>query len=327
MSDMTLIKKTACLLAAFSMLAAAGCSDKSSGSSSVKEIPAESVSAESTESAESSEASENADSSAEENTDESSSAAESDSQAEEDSATDSYEPGENLANTAALFDGSYTYKAKVTYSDTEGEAELIQVSDGENFYQRNTESGTEGLAADVAYLGTESGCKEIDYNLGVYAECDEMSGLNIFKRIIEEQLEITSTHIPEDTGDYTVEEYTYTGDTYMTVYDLYFDKDGNISSYTVTYTVEGSDDIIQTVEILSVTDEADETLFDEKNLDELKDFDAMTEDERLAFCQGVCSQYSISTDNMYEMDITTDGLKRIDFDSFSSLVYTYAAAE
>lgn len=315
---MTLKKKTACLLIAVSMCAAAGCADKNNDNADSSQQTAAASSADSKE-----DSAADAESSQDESADESGDG----SQADESEAEKEYVPGENLAKTAALFDGSYTYTAKVTYSDSEGVSEIIQTSDGESFYQRNTESGVEGMAGDTAYLFTDSKAYDIDYNLNVYSECGEMTGLNIFKRIIEEKLDQTNTHIPGDAEGFTIEEYTYTGDTYMTVYDLYFDKDGAIAKYTATYTVEGSDDVVQTVEIVSVTDKADAELFDAASLDELKDFGAMSEDERLGFCQGVCSAYGISTDNMYELNITTDDLKRIDFDSFRTLVYTYASEQ
>lgn len=315
---MTLMKKTACLLIAAAMCAAAGCADKNKDDdiSSQQNSPASAADSKS-------------DTASDEESSQDDSAADSgeDSQSDGSEVEKEYVPGENLAKTAAMFDGSYTYTAKVTYSDSEGESEIIQASDGESFYQRNTESGVEGMAGDTAYLFTGSAAYDIDYNLNVYSECGEITELNIFKRIIDEKLEQTNTHIPNDAEEYTIEEYTYTGDTYMTVYDLYFDKDGAIAKYTATYTVEGSDDVIQTVEIVSVTDKADEKLFDAESLDELKDFGAMSEDERLGFCQGVCSAYGISTDNMYELNITTDDLKRIDFDSFRTLVYTYASEQ
>jgi hypothetical protein len=151
--------------------------------------------------------------------------------------------------------------------------------------------------------------------------------LNIFEQIAENQLDQTDTHIPEDTDDMTVEEYTYAGDTYMTVYDFYFGSDGSLESYTVTYSVEGEDDIVQTVKIISVTDSADDGYFDTAVLEDLTDFDGISEDTRLGFCQGICAAGGISTDQMYEMDITTDDLKRIDFDTFRELFYTYAGTE
>lgn len=312
---MTFLKKTACLLLAVSMCAAAGCSDKenaASSSASDTSSAAETSAVTQTESAEDTQSSE--------------SSSESDS-SQTDSQSEEYEPGEMLAAEAELFSGSYTYTAKVTYSDYAGETQIVQASDGEKFYQSTSETGTEGLAADNVYIFDGTDGYTIDNNIKAYNKTSGTDEMNIFKKVIEEKLDRTSTHIPEDAEGFTIEEYTYVGDTYMTIYDFYFGEDGAAVKYTATYSVEGVDDVIQTVDIVSITGEADESLFDTSVLSELTDFGSVSEDTRLGFCQGICSGYGITTDEMYREDITTDDLKRIDFDGFLDLVYKYAKTE
>lgn len=264
----------------------------------------------------------------------------SESDASEDSAPDSagsedgedseavqeeYTAGEYITAAAELFSGSYTYVTRHVYSDNEDVTiETTQVTDGENVYISSSESGNDGLDGNFVYLYTGSAAYNIDLNLKTYAETSASSYLNVVQSVFDYELEQTSTHIPTDTEGYIVEEYTYTGDTYITAYDFYFTEEGDLEKYTAVYSIEGDDDLVETVEIVSIEPEADESLFDVSVLDDLTDFNAMSEDERLGFCQGICGVYGISTDEMYELEITTDDLKRISFDDFFNLVYTYA---
>jgi hypothetical protein len=314
---MTCLKITACLLSAAAvMCAAVGCSsgEGNNNNSDINNSNSENVS--SADSVDSLDVTDGTDSS--DNTDSTDTDSDSDS-----SQTAEYTAGENLAAAVKLFDGKYTYKVNVTYSDEKGETEILQTSDGENFFQSSVQKNTDGgIAADTAYYFDGTNAYSIDYNLNVYSPCDIKTDLNLFEYIVSSELEQTSTHIPDDTEGCDIEEYTYAGDTYMTVYDLYF-KDGEIQKYTATFSVEGEDDIIETVTVLSIEEKSAESHFSSLTLDGLTDFSGMSEDTRLGFCQGVCATYHISTDNMDELGITTDDLKRIDFDSFRELVYTY----
>ncbi|MBP3272281.1 MAG: hypothetical protein J6M17_08695 [Ruminococcus sp.] len=238
-----------------------------------------------------------------------------------------YQPGELLKAAAEKFSGSYTYKLKISYSDeAESESAVTQISDGSDcFYMSVKERGSSGLSADSGYLRLGDTAYDIDSNLGVYEACEIKSGLGLLDNIISMKLDRTSTHLPseDDAEGYQIEEYTYTGDNYITVYDLYFDENGELKKYTVCYSGEGQDDLIETAEVVSFVQEADEKYLNADVLKELKDFSAMTEDERLAFCQGVCSEYGVTTDNMYALHITTDDLKRISLEDLTELIYTY----
>lgn len=247
-------------------------------------------------------------------------------------AVSEYNAGELLSAALEMFGGDYTYELNVTYSDSPDTlAKLLQVSSGESFFMSVKESGGEGLAADTAYLITDGKAYDIDNNIGAYNTADPAfgsnRGLNLIANIIDMRLDRTSTRIPRDTEGLQVEEYTYTGDTYITVYDFYFDENGALKKYTATYTVEGQDELVETAEVIRLEQTADMEYFSTEQLDGLKEFAEMTEDERLGFCQELCGRYKISTDNMYELNITTDDLKRISFDGLSELVYTYATPE
>ncbi len=236
-----------------------------------------------------------------------------------------YEPGELLAKAAAVFDGAYTYEVEITYSDEPDVlTERTQASDGENTYVGIRRTGSDVLTTDTFYISMNGSTFSADNNLMAYASADELGEVCLLKSIIDNKLERTYTHLPEDAEGMTVEEYTYAGDTFITVYDLYFAEDGSLAKYTALYTTEGEDQLEETAVVKSMKAEYDGSCFEEDNLADYTDFDGMTEDERLGFCQKICGDYSISTDDMYSLGITTNDLKTITFDKFCELVYKFA---
>lgn len=239
-----------------------------------------------------------------------------------------YKAGELLSAAAETFGGDYTYELNVTYSDLpEAVSKLLQTRSGDSFYMSVKETSENGLAADTAYLRLGDAAYDIDNNIGAYNTADADITLSLVENVIDMKLDRTYTHIPQDTEGFQVEEYTYTGDTYITVYDFYFDEGGALKKYIVTYTVEGQDELVETAEITRLEAAAEEKYLSEDMLGGLVSFADMTEDERLSFCRELCGRYKISTDDMYKMNITTDDLKRISFDELSALVYTYATPE
>lgn len=252
------------------------------------------------------------------------------SQAESSAAPEENQTGELLSAAAEIFSGEYTYSAQLSYSDEpENVIKVLMSQDGTDgsFYMSSAQDlGGTKFESVYFYDAKEGKAYDIDNTLGIYHECDKREELNLMKEIADRGLEMTSTRIPQDSEtENTVEEYTYTGDTYITVYDFYFDSEGTPIKYTATYSVEGEDDLITTAQIDSIKPECDKDLFDLESLtDEIKDFDTLTDDERLGYCQGICGTYSISTDDMYTLDITTDDLKRISYDDFITLVYSFA---
>lgn len=238
-----------------------------------------------------------------------------------------YKAGELLTRTAALFEGAYTYEMEITFSD---EPEIVtyrtQASDGSSVYVGFRREGGETLTSDTAYISTADGAVSADMNIKAYSATEDAGEMSIVRSVIENQLERTYTHIPQDTEGMTVEEYTYTGETFITVYDFYFDEEGTLKKYTASYNIEGEEQLIETAVVKKLSAEYEGGYFDEDFLADFTDFDAMTEDERLGFCQEICGKYGISTDDMYSMGITTDDLKRIDFDKFGELVYKFAPA-
>ena len=143
--------------------------------------------------------------------------------------------------------------------------------------------------------------------------------------IVKQNLPRTYGHINSDEADdFDIEEYTYTGDTYITAIDLYFDKsDGSLKKYTQTFTIEGSDDTVSEYTVDELSGDADDSLFDVSQATSLVDFDSMSEDQRLGYCQGIFNKAGVTTDNLSAGGYQTDDLKTISYDSFVSLVYTY----
>lgn len=67
---------------------------------------------------------------------------------------------------------------------------------------------------------------------GVYHKSDVTELDGVLESIVKQNLPRTYGHINSDEADdFDIEEYTYTGDTYITAIDLYFDKsDGSLKN-------------------------------------------------------------------------------------------------
>ncbi len=227
--------------------------------------------------------------------------------------------GAGLENTRQLFSGDYTYKVVTTFSDTpDEETSAVMKKQGDKVYITYTDKGSK--KPDRAYYYDGTAAYDIDFGLKIYSTREVWNDYNLILSLINSDPENTEAHPSDDEDGFTTEQYTYPGDTYMTVFDFRFDKDNTLVDYTVTYTVEGQDDIVQSCKVNSLKEKAE---ISGDPLEGLNDFGNMTEDQRLGFCQGICGERGISTDNMYEMNITTDDLKRIDYETFTTLVYTY----
>ncbi len=238
---------------------------------------------------------------------------------DESSVAETSHIGEYLQQTAQILSGDYTMECTLSGTDIDGEVEITRVVRGDDVYQLQQESlGSNGM------LLLDGVCYNFDNVCGIYSTADTTPEINIIEQVVELNLDQTETHIQDSSEDYAVEEYTYTGDTYITVLDFYFEKEsGSLAKYTVTYSVEGQDDVTETREINRLDSSIDETVFNTDFTESLADFDGMSEDQRLGFCQGICGSYGISTDDMNEMGITTDNFKTIAYDRFFRLVYTY----
>ncbi|MBR1739888.1 MAG: hypothetical protein IJ737_06310 [Ruminococcus sp.] len=131
------------------------------------------------------------------------------------------------------------YELKMKYTDCTGEEiDILRVVDGSDFYQLRTDStGSSGV---VKKDGT---CYDFDMLCGIYRENSTRGLDDLVQGIVDGQLPMTRTRIdPVLANVYDVEEYTYTGDTYITVMDFYFDRETGLPvRYVTTYSNEDGD--------------------------------------------------------------------------------------
>lgn len=356
------LKFSAALCAAL-MILCTGCSDKNSSDSSVSDNKKNTVSS-----------SISSESKADTETDSK------DSEDKDDDAQDSSVLGAGILQAYDFFKSS-RYSMNVRYTDSEGNVtEIYRVVNDGDFYQLQKNKIGESGSVKV---GDE--CYDFDKVCGIYRKSSAESLDSVIETVVDQKLPRTNTHIdPADTVNYDVEEYTYTGDTYITVMDFCFDKNnGELVKYTTTYSVEGMDDVTETREFYnlipsapekadsstadsSVLDESsqldtdsssyadtdssseaysdsssvaepytaikdtvsegsdiDESVFSTAVIDNLADFDNMTEERRLGYCQAIFVTAGINADDLAKAEYTDDKLKTISYDDFVTLVYTY----
>lgn len=227
--------------------------------------------------------------------------------------------GEKLSRVADIYDsGSYTLECTLTSTAFEGTVKIKRAVSGGDIYQLQTEHlGSHGFVT----VGGKS--YDFDYVCGMYRQTETEPELNIIDTIRRLDLKPIQNR-SGSSEEYDTEQYTYTGETYITVMDFYFDKtDGHLVKYVTTYTVEGQDDIIETRTVDRLEKGADESLFNAYFADDLVDFSALSEDEKLGFCRGVCASWGITTDELFNMGISSSELKTIDYETLFRLIYTY----
>lgn len=238
---------------------------------------------------------------------------------------------------------SDNYTMHMTYENFEGHTEEVyRIVDGRNYYQLQTN--------DIGQSGTirvGDECYDFDMVCGIYRKNNHSRLDSMIESTVDDDLPKTSTHISkEDAEKYEVEEYTYTGSTYITVMDFCFDKTtGVLVKYTVNYMVEGingDEEMSETRYIreissndgyeLTPTDDettsaedmfAEKDVFDLGFMSKLVDFDNMTEDQRLGYCQAIFVTAGVTADELADAKITDRDLRIIGYDAFTSLVYNY----
>lgn len=230
------------------------------------------------------------------------------------------------------------YSMRLVYTDPAGnETEIYRVVDGEDYYELQTnEIGSSGC---VCVGGS---AYDFDNVCGIYRKRTAGRPESLIETVVEQGLPATDTNIdPDDMRMYEVEEYTYTGGTYITVMDFYFDRETGLPvKYETMYKVEeengdeGMTEVRTIKEIIfgsggelvatdGETRELDRTVFDTSFLSVLVDFDSMTPEQRLGYCQAIFVTAGVTVDELISAAITEDKLKYISYEEFTSLVYTY----
>lgn len=238
----------------------------------------------------------------------------------EESEAEASNIGEYLKKAAEVYQsGSYTMKSTITSSSFEGEIKLTRVVSGDNVYQLQQETaGSYGVVSvgDEAY--------DFDNACGMYRKSKSVPVTTVIEEVVNQNLPMTDSDDADSDDGYVTEQYTFTGDTYITNVEFCFDKaSGELKKYTMKYIIEGQDNIIETRVIDSISSDVDESVFNLDFINEMTDFESMTEEQRQGFCKGICSSKGITTDMMSKLDVTFEDFKTIDFDTFFDLVYTY----
>ncbi|MDE6149802.1 MAG: hypothetical protein K2F81_06880 [Ruminococcus sp.] len=241
------------------------------------------------------------------------------SSGESSSLTEESHAGKYLTKLAEkLKQGEYTMKCTVTNSIYDGEVKLTRILSGENVYQIQEESiGSYGV------ISVDGKTYNFDNLAGMYQQTESEPPQSIIEEVINRNLPMAEDREEDTTDGIVTEQYTYTGDTYITNITFFFnEKNGDLEKYTLKYTIEGQDDMTETRNVDLLSFEADQSVFDLDFLDKMSDFGSMTEDERFDYCKDICSKNGITSDYLNEMDISEDDFKKIDFSTFLNLIYS-----
>ena len=228
--------------------------------------------------------------------------------------------GKLIKQAYELFSGNnYTLKMKFTDSD-KNVVNVTRTVNGTKYCQvEQRKNNSRG------YISDGSKNYAFDSTNGIYGTTEEVSITTAVEAVVDDNLPMTTTHLSsQDTEKYDVEEYTYTGDTFITVMDFSFDKKtGNLVKYTATYSVEGEDDVVETREYTEIKKGADEKLLDMSVLKKLTDFNSLDENARETLCRKICEKNGITSDMLTKDGFTYDGFKNISYDNFVDLIYKY----
>lgn len=235
---------------------------------------------------------------------------------------------------------SEQYSIRLVHTDPFGrETEIYRVVDGDDYYElQTTETGSSGC------ICVGGNAYDFDNVCGVYSKRTSGRPESLIETVVEQALPATDTNIAhDDAALYEVEEYTYTGGTYITVMDFYFDKEtGMPVKYVTRYMVEeengdeGMTEVRTIKEILFgsgnelvATDgesrELDKNVFDTAFLSELTDLDGMTAEQRLSFCRTLFMETGVSGEELAAEGMTDEMLKYISYEDLTLLVYTYGS--
>ncbi len=233
---------------------------------------------------------------------------------------------------------SSQYVLRLTYTDPEGfDTDIYRVVDGDDYYEVQTnEIGESGC------ISVNGEAYDFDNVCGIYRRRTQGKPETLIETVVEERLPATDTNVdPNEAADLEVEEYTYTGGTYITVMDFYFDKVTGVPvRYTTRYMVEqenGDEGMTETRTVkelmygadgeLTATDgeshELDRTVFDTSFISKLADFDGMSPEQKLGYCQAIFVTANVTADELTEAGFDEEKLKKISYEELTSLVYTY----
>ena len=227
--------------------------------------------------------------------------------------------GEHLAAAYDILHGSkYTYKCTLEAKDIEKPVQIERYKSGNKLYQaQDTDKGKRGFLSD--------GSKVYEFDYLTYSYTDEgVIVPDVIESVVDANLTQTKTHIKKKDGE-VAEEYTYMGDTFITVYDFYFDeKNGSLKRYTTTYSVEGDDDYVEERTIIELSSSiGDDSMLNPTFTTTLIDFSAFSSADRQTYCMDQCNKFGITEQNLVSNGMTYESFKKISYNDFIGLVYRY----
>lgn len=229
--------------------------------------------------------------------------------------------GQGLKGAYDILTGNkYTYKCTLTTNESDEQISIERYKSGNKLYQAQTTAlGKRGFLSD--------GEKVYEFDYHTYSFTDEGTVLpDIIESVVKENLPQTSAHIDANENE-TAEEYTYMGDTYITVYDFYFNAQGALLRYTATYSVEGFDDYVETRTMTEFTSSVgDENIFSPAFTTTLTDFSAFSQADRQTYCSDICTKFGITDQMLTANGMSREGFKKISYGDFIGLVYRYSTA-
>ena len=228
--------------------------------------------------------------------------------------------GEHLNAAYEIMSGDkYTFKCTLTADDLAEPVNIERYKSGNKLYQsQQTSLGKRGFLSD--------GSKVYEFDYLTYSYTDEGAVLpDVIESVVKENLPQTGSHINANEGE-VVEEYTYMGDTFITVYDFYFDeKNGSLKRYTSTYSVEGNDDYVETRTVSELSSSVgDEGIFSPSFTSTLTDFSAFSSGDRQTYCSDLCQKFGITEQQLVSNGMTNESFKKINYDDFLGLIYRYS---
>lgn len=231
--------------------------------------------------------------------------------------------GQYLAAANDILCGDkYTYKCTLTADGLTEPVTIERYKSGSRLYQsQQTSTGKRGFLSD--------GEKVYEFDYLTYSYTDEGTVLpDVIESVVKENLPQTSTHIAAKEGE-TAEEYTYMGDTFITVYDFYFDeKNGSLLRYTATYSVEGNDDYVETRTISELSSSVgDDGIFNPSFKTTLTDFSAFSSADRQTYCSDQCAKFGITEQMLVSNGMTNESFKKISYNDFLGLIYRYSTGD
>ncbi|MCR5817276.1 MAG: hypothetical protein K6F91_10360 [Ruminococcus sp.] len=228
--------------------------------------------------------------------------------------------GEHLNAAYEILSGNkYTYKCSLSAPNIEKPVQIERYKSGSKLYQsQQTSAGKRGFLSD--------GSKVYEFDYLTYSYTDEGIMLpDVIESVVKANLPQSSTHIAAKDGE-VAEEYTYMGDTYITVYDFYFDeKNGSLKRYTSTYSVEGQDDYVEERTVTELSSSiGDENVLNPTFTTTLTDFSAFSSADRQTYCMDQCEKFGIDEQKLVSNGMTIDSFKKITYNDFLGLIYRYA---